>query len=240
MAPRSVESDQAYVRLHEVAGDLSGGYRSVESMVYDVLRNAILDGILPPGQRLRQEILAEVIGVSRVPVRSALLQLETQGLVKFHDRKGAVVHALSREQVREIYDLRILLEGYALRKSMDSMTDQRLERLRLLADRADSQLEKEDFVATRKEFFRELYDAEHNPLLMQHIEDLRLKVGRYLRGWSMAAGHSHTYTAMVDGLASGDVERAMDELRFHFEAARDGILELVADDAGAAAASPQD
>ena len=239
MAPKFAEAESAYARLHEVAGDLSGGYRTVESMVYDVLRDAILDGILPPGQRLRQEILAAAIGVSRVPVRSALLQLEAQGLVEFHDRKGAVVHALTCQQVREIYDLRILLEGHALRMSMESMTPQRLERMRLLAARADSQLEKEDFVATRKQFFREMYDAEHHPLLMQHIEDLRLKVGRYLRGWSMPAGHSHTYTAMVDVLASGDIERVMDEFHFHFGAARDGILEVVADDGAAAAASPQ-
>ena len=100
--------------LQGLASQAAVGYRSVGAMVYDVLRDAILSGVFEPGQKLRQETLAEAIGVSRVPVRSALIQLEADGLVEMQDRKGAVVRSLTVEQVTEIYELRQLLEEHAL------------------------------------------------------------------------------------------------------------------------------
>lgn len=215
--------------LNDIAEKLSGGYRSVGSMVYDILRDAILEGVLAPGERLRQETLATSIGVSRVPVRSALIQLEADGLVQFHERRGAVVKTLSAEQVREIYDIRAVLESYALRTSMAEMTPERLERLRDLAARADEESEGSTFVEARNAFYHELYAAESNPMLVQLIDELRVKVGRYLLGWRLVSGHTHSHTAMADVVAAGDVDAAEAELVGHLSTVRDGVLSMLTD-----------
>ncbi|MGB4137901.1 MAG: GntR family transcriptional regulator, partial [Microbacterium sp.] len=84
--------------LQKIAQRHGAGYRSVGAMAYDIIREGILDGTLPPGMKLRQETLAESIGISRLPIRSALIQLESDGLVEFHARRGAMVRGLSVQE----------------------------------------------------------------------------------------------------------------------------------------------
>ena len=221
----------AQLDLSELAHELSGGYRSVGDIVYDILRNAILSGTFAPGQKLRQETLADAIGVSRVPVRSALIQLESDGLIEVHDRRGATVKTLSRSQAEEIYELRTLLEPYALRHSMGTMTPERLERLREFAAVADGESEGAEFVAARTQFYSELYDAANNPLLSDTIEDLRLKVGRYVLGWRLVNGHLHSHTVLASTVATGDVDAAVATLEEHLRGVRDAVLTMLEADA---------
>ncbi|MFE6965151.1 GntR family transcriptional regulator [Agromyces sp. NPDC057679] len=226
--------------LQQLAGKHQTGYRSVGVMVYDILKDAILTGTLPPGQKLRQETLAESIGVSRLPVRSALIQLEADGLVEFHERRGAVVKSLSADQAREVYDIRTLLEVEALRLSMAEMTPERIARLRELGRTADVEDEGADFVDARTEFYAELYDAANRPVLWEMIEQLRLKVGRYVLGWRLVGGaeHGHSHEELVAAVEGGDVEHASGVLRSHLERVRDAVLELlVAGEAGAPTAA---
>lgn len=218
--------------LQRLAGRHQTGYRSVGTMVYDILRDAILEGALAPGQKLRQETLAETIGVSRLPVRSALIQLEADGLVEFHARRGAVVKALSAEQAREVYDIRVLLELEALRLSMADMPAERLERLRELGRIADAEEEGADFVDARTQFYAELYDAARRPVLWEMIEQLRLKVGRYVLGWRLVGGteHVHSHEELVSAVASGDAAAAAEVLRSHLERVRDAVLEMLSNE----------
>lgn len=83
-------------------------------LVRDSLREAIYSGKLQPGEQLRQEELAERYGISRIPVREALRQLEAEGLVTRQPNRGAVVAALSVQEVIEMLDIRIGLECRAL------------------------------------------------------------------------------------------------------------------------------
>lgn len=225
--------------LQRLAGRHQVGYRSVGVMAYDILRDAILNGTLVPGQKLRQETLAETIGVSRLPVRSALIQLEADGLVEFHERRGAVVKSLSVEQAREVYDIRTLLEVEALRLSMADLTDERLERLRELGRIADAEEEGADFVDARTQFYAELYDAARHPVLWEMIEQLRLKVGRYVLGWRLVNNddHAHSHEELIAAVAAGEVEPAVEVLRSHLQRVRDAVLELLANE-GAAARAP--
>ncbi|GAA1519621.1 DNA-binding GntR family transcriptional regulator [Agromyces terreus] len=221
--------DGGAAALQQLAGRHATGYRSVGVMVYDILKDAILSGALLPGQKLRQETLAELIGVSRLPVRSALIQLEADGLVEFHERRGAVVKSLSPAQAAEVYDIRLLLEVEALRLTMAELTDERVARLRELGKAADRQQEGADFVDARTEFYSELYDAANRPVLWEMIEQLRLKVGRYVLGWRLVgdAEHSHTHEQLIEAVASRDVERAVGVLRDHLVGVREAVLELL-------------
>lgn len=85
------------------------------------------------------------------------------------------VRSLSVAQVREIYELREVIEPHALRRCVGTLSAARLARLRKLAARLDSSPDGADFVEIRVEFYRELYDAEANPRLVKMVEDLRAR-----------------------------------------------------------------
>jgi DNA-binding GntR family transcriptional regulator len=213
-------------RFAKVIDQLASGYRTIGQMVYAVLHEAIVTGAFAPGEWLRQESLAEAIGVSRIPVRSALLQLESEGLVTFHPHRGARVRSLSPAQIDEVYGLRLLLESHALRLSMARMTPDRVERIRNLAEQLDSEPEGPEFINTRVQFYREVYDAVHNPLLVEMIEQLRAHVGRYLLGFRFDGQHRHRHTELAERIANGDLIPAEHWVRAHLEEVRSGILEL--------------
>ncbi|WP_176955689.1 GntR family transcriptional regulator [Sinosporangium album] len=195
-------------------------------MAYDIIRECIITGVLAPGEHLRQEELAERIGVSRIPIRTALMQLEAEGLVSFHPHKGAVVRTLTVEQVREIYELRVLLEVHALRKSIARMTSARAARLRELGTALDEPHVSTSLVDERVAFYRELYDAEENPTTVEIIEDLRNSVGRYLLALRVdhgAGGHRE-----LARLASrGAADAAATHLRDHLEHVCRRIIEVL-------------
>jgi len=83
--------------------------------VAESLRERILDGEFKAGFPLRQDALASEFGVSRIPIREALMQLEAEGLIKIHPHRGAIVSELSTEEVQELFALRALLEPRLLR-----------------------------------------------------------------------------------------------------------------------------
>ena len=92
--------------------------RTLAGIVVDRLREQILSNDYPAGTQLRQDALAESFGVSRIPVREALIQLEAEGLVRMVPHKGAVVTELSRDEVNDVFDLRVLLETRLFRDSI--------------------------------------------------------------------------------------------------------------------------
>jgi DNA-binding GntR family transcriptional regulator len=229
-------SDRTTSHLEELAARLTNGYKTIGEMVYEVIHEAIVAGMFAPGERLRQEALATAIGVSRIPVRSALLQLESEGLVDFHPRRGAVVRSLSTEQLREIYELREVLEPYALKKSLPTMTPDRIARLRELAVSLDDEHEGADFLDLRITFYRELYNVDLNPQLVKIIEELRSAVGRYLLGWRVAQTHDHSHASLVDAVEAGDLKGATKVLLAHLEQVRHGLETMIAQSREAAEA----
>ncbi|MGL4240316.1 MAG: GntR family transcriptional regulator, partial [Beijerinckiaceae bacterium] len=97
-------------------------HRTVSAAIAAQLRDAVLDGSYPAGAQLRQDALAASFGVSRIPVREALLQLEGEGLVQIVPHKGAVVSGLSKAEVDDVFALRGLLETRLLRHSAPRLT----------------------------------------------------------------------------------------------------------------------
>lgn len=228
MAPRKgrdLSDDEQFSGLVE---QLSSGYKTIGQMVYAVLREAILSGAFSPGEWLRQESLAEAIGVSRIPVRTALLQLESEGMITFHPHRGARVRTLTPEQIDEIYRLRTLLETYALTRTGRDISPERLSRLRKLATKLDSQHQGSGFLNLRIDFYRELYDAENNPLLVEMIDELRGHVGRYYLGFK--ASHQN-HVDLVNKLKAGDMDGAIAWLTTHFDRVRQSITEIASDNA---------
>ena len=97
-------------------------HRTLSAAIADRLRQSILDGTHASGAQLRQDALASTFGVSRIPVREALFQLEAEGLVQIAPHKGAIVTGLSMEEINDVFDLRTLLEPRLLAISCPRLT----------------------------------------------------------------------------------------------------------------------
>jgi DNA-binding GntR family transcriptional regulator len=205
-------------------------FRTVGDMVYEVLREGILEGVFQPGEWLRQDQLAEAIGVSRIPVRSALLQLESDGLITFQPYRGAMVIKLSPDEMREIYELRALLESHALRKAAAAMTPERLAHLRELAAELNEIQDGETFLTRRNDFYRELYDSEHQLRTVDLIQRLRAEAGRYwlerkVNYVSRPGQRDHLH--LIEFLEAGDIDGAVDWLQDHLHRMCDELVTLM-------------
>ena len=123
-----------------VPGILEGRGRLVQNAsvaATELIREAILDGRLDPGSRLKEEELARELGISRTPVREALLMLQAEGLIETVPNRGAVVRTHDAEDLIDLYQLRALLEGYAARQAAARVTDEEIGLLRESCDRFD-------------------------------------------------------------------------------------------------------
>ena len=142
--------------------------------VYEVLRRSILDGELPPGHRLRSDVLANDLNVSRTPVREALRKLETEGLVDA-SRSGLVVRQSTEEDLIEIFYLREALEGMAARLAAENATRVEIDELQALFEDMEAVAARGDIALVRKltgEFHLLVCRASHNKRLMQSLQGL--------------------------------------------------------------------
>jgi DNA-binding GntR family transcriptional regulator len=155
--------------------------------IVDALRERILDGVLPPGLQVRQEALAEQFGVSRVPVREALRQLEAEGLIQTEHHKGAFVSSLSLDEVIEMLDIRAGLEVRALKLALPNFTRQHAREAERLLKRYDGSESPREWRDLNLAFHLALYRPCNRPRLVKMIEDVALGTHRFLRTYISAA-----------------------------------------------------
>lgn len=117
--------DQAGGEIEQVTAQ----YRTMQMIVTDYLRSAIISGRFGPGERLNQDDIATSLGVSRMPVREALRILESEGLVELQPHRSAVVVSLRPEDIKEIFGIRAMLEAGALELSAPCLSDETIARL---------------------------------------------------------------------------------------------------------------
>ena len=122
---------------------------------------------MPPGARLRQEELAELFGPAD-PVREALRALEYEGLVTSEPHRGFTVTSLDADDVEEVYDLRIVLEGHALRLAVPLLTDDDLSELGQLYDEMTTAATPDEQLAAREHFYLRLYSVSGRPRRGSH------------------------------------------------------------------------
>lgn len=203
-------------------------YKTVSDFAYSVLRQGLLSGAFKPGQQLRQDALAEVLGISRIPVRSALFQLEAEGLIELRPHRGAVVKQLSSEQIRNIYEARIVLETYALRKAINVITEAEIKKLQKLATRVDSARPGDNFVDAASDFYAELF-AIGNPVLAELSTRLRADVGRYWLGPRVVHGEGSRHSRLIEFIRNRDGDGAARWHEHHLQEVCARITEMVAE-----------
>jgi DNA-binding GntR family transcriptional regulator len=181
-------------------------YTTVEAAA--ALRDAILTGVFQPGQRLRQQRLAEDLMMSRIPVVSALRTLEREGLVTLIPHRGATVRILEPTEIEETYQIRILLEIFALRKALGRITPQETEELADLAREVDGSEDGDRAAGLTEQFYQRIYTIADCPLTADIVSRRRANVGRYWLGLRVGSRHHPAHSVIVEAIRSGDSARA--------------------------------
>jgi DNA-binding GntR family transcriptional regulator len=154
--------------------------RTAYEHVRATLRAAILDRTLPAGARLVQSELASQLQVSTTPVREALRDLATEGLVLFDAHRGAVVRPLDIDEVREIYELRMTLEPLMVRRVIASITDEQLARAADLAARMRTESDMSVWVNLNREFHAVFTEVDDKSRLATMLAGLRDSAAAYV------------------------------------------------------------
>jgi DNA-binding GntR family transcriptional regulator len=154
--------------------------KTMHQAVTEAIRDMILRGNIAPGEKIEQQEIAELLNVSRMPVREALRVLEAEDLVSIYPHRGAYVAKLSPNEIKDIFAIRATLEGIAGRNAVPKLTDRALERMRnahqmmRLADGND------EWVKLNEVFHMTLYKAAGRMRLLDLITSLRHTVRPYI------------------------------------------------------------
>jgi DNA-binding GntR family transcriptional regulator len=233
MSPRRKSVVQGEVMAARPAPSAAAAlvYSARKVSPYERLKQAIMTGELVPGQPLVETALAQWCEVSRTPIREALTRLEQDGLVHRSER-GLVVRERSPEEILDIYETRIVLEGTAARVAASRRSALDLIHLRRIADALDAvDTSDENAMANgNREFHRAVWRASHNESLMDLLTRLDLHLSRYPATtlsqpgrWEVANGE---HRALIQALDNHDIARAQELAAAHFTAARDLRLSI--------------
>jgi DNA-binding GntR family transcriptional regulator len=219
-----------------------GMRRTAHELVRDTLRRAILRGTLAGGQRLVQAEIADQLDVSTTPVREALRDLASEGLIRLDAHRGAIVRELDLTEVREIYDLRKLLEPEALRRAAQHITDEELDAAEALQVQMDVETDAGAWADLNREFHATLVKAARSPRLIMILQNLRDSAAPYV-GLSLQASDeqrahaNEQHRAMLAALRARDAEAGAQIAVDHLESTVQILAEQDAELPGKAAAA---
>lgn len=190
-------------------------HRTAQQRVVESLRHAILGGVLAPGTSLVLLELSARLGVSRTPIREAIRELATEGLVDFDSFRSAVVHQPTIDETREIYEMRLALDPLAVRKAIGLITLEELNAAETVHLRMLGTTDSGEWVEGNREFHRVLLAAAQAPRLTRIIDGLRdaaaLQVAVSLTADGKQIEHANRdHQQILDAFRAGDTQRAVD------------------------------
>ncbi len=207
-------------------------YKPLREIVFEAMREAIISGVLKPGERLMEIQLAEEMGVSRTPVREAIRKLELEGFVVMIPRKGAYVAGVSHKDVADVFEIRAALEGLAAGLAAERVTEDEIEQMeRVLFYKEGEERDLEMIVKSDTDFHALVYKASRNQRLVQILENLREQIQRF-RATSLAVPGRvrdalEEHRAIVEALANHDVEKAQELANSHIVTAENVMFEAL-------------
>lgn len=199
------------------------------------LREAILNGYFEPGEKLDQDFIAEELEVSRTPVREALKRLESEGFIELRPHYGAFIAEVSRQDIREVYEMRRLLESEVVRQVTPLIPESVLDELERSLAETQAQFNAGD---SAKHFESDVYFHEtivnfvENGLLKEIIDSLTNRISM-VRRFAQSKPGSHLvesfkeHRAILQAMRQRDPEQAAELMALHLEKSALRIQELV-------------
>lgn len=213
--------------LGELASSLVGDFRTAEDLATTFLRQAVVRGLLAPGEKINQDEVARVLGVSRIPIRAALRHLEAERLVEVHAYRGVSVRQLTGPEIVEIFELRLELESAALEWAHRNMSADDLAEVRAAARELDHRSgDPMPWVNARRSFYCLLYGYADRPLLLELIDQLRRELGPHLAVHGASEQHA-AHEELLSLLDQGQVEEAKTWLHDHLREIARNVLRAV-------------
>lgn len=204
--------------------------KTAVDLVVDDLRDRILSGAIAPGSALRQELLADELGVSRLPVREAIRQLSAEGLVDMIAHRGAYVSMLSRAEVQEFFDIRLRLEPWLFSLAVQQHEAADLDRAAQVVAEMDSAAP-DQWGRLNWQLHELLYRAAQRPAALAMVRALHEKSERYFRFQIVNAPirqQAHDEHSELIALSrQGQAGKAEAALERHIAQAADQILAIV-------------
>jgi DNA-binding GntR family transcriptional regulator len=208
---------------------------SLPELVYRELRKAILNGLFSPGQMLRQEEVAQRMGVSRSPLREALPRLEAEGIVVLHPRRGYAVAELNPDEIREVFELRVLLETEIAQRAIARRNEADIaqvydlaNRMRQLADTPDNPQAVASWFDLNAGFHDALLAPAGCPHHMRALDTARGLIEAYIRAEVRFTGDlqqaQHEHAQLAQAFVNGDVDAFVGQIREHSLHTRDRLL----------------
>ncbi len=193
---------------------------TVAARISRSLAERIIAGQLAPGERLRQDYIAEEFGASHVPVREAFRRLEAQGLAVSEPRKGVRVAGFDLSEVKEVAAMRAALEGLALRHAAPRLTPAILAAAEAATKAGDESRDVREWEAANRRFHRLILEPCAMPRLLATIDDLHAASARFLfvawqSTWEARTDHDHR--AILAALRKGDTDTACATLSRHVQ-----------------------
>ncbi len=206
-------------------------YKPLREIVFEHLRNSILNGKLEPGERLMELQLAEQLGVSRTPVREAIRKLELEGLVEMIPRKGAYVADMSIKDILDVLEVRMFLEGLATYLAAERMSDEEIDALKEVLKKFEDgmmTMEKEDMIELDNKFHDMIIKGARNNKLLQIVQGLHEQFQRfrviYFNEYDEHEDLVKYHRAIVNAIAHRDSKEAQQYAQTHVEMIEESII----------------
>lgn len=209
-----------------------GQMASASDVVFEALREAIITGKMRDGESIRQDAVARMFNVSRIPVREALTRLEDVGLVTMRRYHGAVVSSLSVDDIEELYQFRALLEADAIRHAVPRLKDETIAEAKAYADAFSRSTNSTEWGTLNRHFHYTLYRDCERPYFLQAIGQTLDRVNRYLRAQLMLTDGMvlarAEHLAILDACIARDAEVAARLTHAHIVDASASLVRFLA------------
>jgi DNA-binding GntR family transcriptional regulator len=204
------------------------GRQSLTDQIVVELRRRIIAGELAEGTPLRQEALAIELGVSRIPIREAIRQLEAEGFVQSELHKGTVVKALSLAEIQELFDIRIHLETWLFEMAIPRLSEADLRRAEQLTDETLTEGNGENWGDLNWQFHETLYAPSGRTVALKLLKSVHDNANRYINLQIAVAQDVELelsdHRAILAYAKLKDAERAVETLRKHIQRVANNLM----------------
>lgn len=209
--------------------------KSLKEKAYDILKELILTGRLEQGKLHNEKRLAEVLGVSRTPVREALLELSREGMVSFVPSKGVKVRKITTKQVKEVFELRRIIEGHIIKSITKQLSPTDLKKIAKILSRQDRSASKDEevtFIEMDKEFHLFMAAKTGNEQIETILQNLRDQIHlmgiRAIKDSSRSQQVLKEHQRIFSALRKRDAKRSHEELMRHLNNTEEILIDILA------------